>query len=510
MLPINPGKLAAAVAGIMLAGAIPAFAADPSRAELLKELRRLSERLEKLETRNAALEKNIQPAPAREEGQLAQRVKALEENNAKLEAALDDDRLSENQPDLATRLKAVEYQSLGMLKQARTVEALEGVTAGISLTTVAQGARGVPADAGIGSSQLNYRGDVFVSLPMPTIGDTDSKIFAQFRMGQGNGLNALSNVFAKPNASAFRVAGVSQPDDSVAILGQAWYQATIPLPFGGFKPRSRETLEINFGKMDPFVFFDQNAAANDETRQFLNTVFVHNALLDAGGDIGVDANGFSPGLRVSYFNEKAKPENWRLSLGVFGAGQGANYVKFFGSPLVIAQAETQQKFFGGLTGNYRIYAWNNGQGPDYDGTASAHGGWGVNFDQRIGDGVTAFGRYGQGAKGKLRFDRAVSLGAEIGGGYWGRGGDAAGMAFGAQRISANFRNDSAALDANGDGTPDFGYTAQGWEKVSELYYRYRINKQFELSPDFQLIQNPAGNGAASSVKILGLRAQLMY
>ena len=480
MPPFKPKHLASALAGIILAGSIPAFAADPTQAELLKELRRLSERLEKLEA-----------------------------HNAKLEAALEDDRLSENQPELATRLKATESKAYGMQKMARTVEALDGVSAGVSLTTVAQRASGVPAGTDIASSQLNYRGDIAVTLPMPKVGDTDSKLFAQIRIGQGSGLNALPTVFAKPNASAFRASG-GNPDDSVAILGQAWYQATIPLPFGGFRPHSRESLEINFGKMDPFVFFDQNAAANDETRQFLNTVFVHNALLDAGGDIGVDANGFSPGVRVSYLNEKEKPENWRLSLGVFGAGRGANYVKFFGSPLVIAQAETQRKSFGGLTGNYRLYVWSNGQGPGYDGTASYHGGWGVNFDQRLGDGITAFGRYGQGRKGKLRFDRAVSLGAEFGGSYWDRGGDAIGLAFGAQRISASFRNDSAALDANADGTPDFGYTAQGWEKVSELYYRYRINKQFELSPDFQLIQNPAGNGAASSVKILGLRAQLMY
>ncbi|HUX63679.1 carbohydrate porin [Sulfuricella sp.] len=509
MPPFSPGKLAAALAGIMLTSTVPAFAADSSQAELLKELHRLSERLEKLEAHNAALEKKLQTPPAEPEAELAQRVKALEENNAKLEAALEDDRLSENQPEMATRLKAVEMQALNMQKPARTVEALDGVTAGVSLTTVAQRAGGAPSGTDIASSQLNYRGDISVSLPMPKIGDTDSKIFAQFRIGQGNGLNALPSVFAKPNASAFRASG-GNPDDSVAILGQAWYQATIPLPFGGFKPRSRESMEINFGKMDPFAFFDQNAAANDETRQFLNTVFVHNALLDAGGDIGVDANGFSPGVRVSYLNEKEKLEKWRLSLGVFGAGRGANYTKFFGSPLVIAQAETQQKFFGGLTGNYRLYAWNNGQGPDYDGAASSHSGWGANFDQRIGDSITAFGRYGQGSKGKLRFDRAVSLGAELSGSDWSRGGDAIGLAFGAQRISANFRNDSTTLDANGDGTPDFGYTAQGWEKISELYYRYRINKQFELSPDFQLIQNPAGNGAASSVKILGLRAQLMY
>ena len=509
MPPFKHKYLAAVVVCVALTGTPPTFAATPTQAELLNELYSLKQRMEKLEAQNAELERKLQITPPRPTEELAQRVKVLEENKAKLDAALEDDRLSENQPEIATRLKAVEMQTLNMQKQTRTVESLEGVTAGISLTTVAQRASGLPADDTFAASQLNYRGDIFVNLPMPTVGDTDSKIFTQFRLGQGNGLNALTSVFAKPNASAFRASG-GNPNDSVAILGQAWYQASIPLPFGGFKPRSRESLEINFGKMDPFAFFDQNAAANDETRQFLNTVFVHNALLDAGGDIGVDANGFSPGMRVSYLNQREKLEKWRLSLGVFGAGQGANYVRFFSSPLVIAQAETQQRFFGGLTGNYRLYVWNNGQGPDYDGTASAHRGWGLNFDQRIGDGITSFGRYGQGNQGKLRFDRTVSLGAELGGSYWSRAGDALGIAMGAQRVSADFHNDSATLDVDGDGKPDFGYAAQGWEKLSEFYYRYRINKQFELSPDFQLIQNPAGNGAASSVKIVGLRAQLMY
>ena len=128
-----------------------------------------------------------------------------------------------------------------------------------------------------------------------------------------------------PNAVAFRASG-SNPDDSVAILGQAWYQAAIPLPFGGFKPYSRETLELTFGKMDIFGFFDQNTAAGDESRQFLNSVFVHNPLLDAGGEVGVDANGFQPGFVASYVNARDKMQPWRLSFGVFGAGErGANY-----------------------------------------------------------------------------------------------------------------------------------------------------------------------------------------
>ena len=153
------------------------------------------------------------------------------------------------------------------------------------LATVVQGASGLPSDTPDSGTQLNYRADVTVELPLQPIGDIEHKLFGGFRMGQGQGLNTaftdLGYYASAPNALAFRASGAS-PDDSVVILGQAYYQASIPIPFGGFKPYSRETLDITFGKMDIFSFFDQNAAAGDESRQFLNSVFVHNPLLDAG------------------------------------------------------------------------------------------------------------------------------------------------------------------------------------------------------------------------------------
>lgn len=446
---------------------------------------------------------------------LAARIEALEQQNKDMEKALASDRISEKEPELVTRLKAVESQSLGMLKQARTVEALDGITAGFSFTTVAQqpskaaSQLGADIDGKFGNSQLNYRGDAYVTLPLDNIGDTESKVFAHFRFGQGFGLNDLYS-FSKPNASAFRVTSTN-PDDSVAILGQAWYQATIPLPFGGFKPHSKETLEVNFGKMDPFLFFDQNAAANDETKQFLNTAFVHNPLLDAGGDIGVDANGFTPGVRVSYVNKVDKSEPWRLSLGVFGAGRGSNYTRFFSSPLIIAQAETQQRFFGGLLGNYRVYYWRNGQAPGFDGSSAQRSGWGASADQRVGDATTLFARYGQHISGSgARFDRALTAGFELAGFDWGRGADSLGLGGGLLHASNDFRTASATLDADHNGIPDYGYAASGSERLLEIYYRWRFNKQFELSPSLQLIGNPGGNGGAPVYRIIALRAQITY
>ncbi len=487
LIPMKPLALAAAL--LCAAGSA---AAAPSQAELVKLLEKLNQRVERLEQRNAELERELRTnrtqAQTAAGGNVEQRVQALEKQQETLARSLESDNISEREPELATRLKAVESQAQGMLAAARKMEALDGISAGLSLSTVAQRS----SESG---SQLNYRGDAYVSLPLEPVGDIQHRVFAQFRLGQGEGLNGLST-YSVPNATAFQVGSVA-PDDSVAVLAQAWYQADIPLPFGGFAPRSKEMLEVTFGKMDPFVFFDQNAAAGDETRQFMNAAFVHNPLLDAGGDIGVDANGFTPGFRLSYYNMTSKPQNWRVSLGVFGAGErGANYQRTLAQPMVMLQAETEQRLFGGLAGNYRIYAWRNPQALHFDeSTTERHTGWGISADQRVGDGVTLFGRYGHQVSGNVKFDRALTLGAEFNGSYWSRGGDSIGLAAGWLKSSRDYRDAEAAASA---------------EQVAELYYRYRISPQFELSPSLQYIGNPGGDNAASALKILGLRAQLTY
>ncbi|MBZ0105610.1 MAG: carbohydrate porin [Sulfuricella denitrificans] len=493
-----------AMAAAVMCATLPAHGGEASQEELLKEMKRLSARLEKLEKNNADLEKKLQ---VRNEP-LAPRVQALEDYNIRIEKSLASENVSENEPELTARLKAAEYQGLEMQKSSKVIESLDGIHAGASFTTVAQKTSGTDNK----DIHLNYRTDITVSTPAGTMGDATGMLFGHFRIGQGKGASDALTAFSGPNATAFQLGTADLADTTAVMLAQAWYQADIPLPIGGFKPRSRETLTINFGKMDPFGFFDQNAAANDEGRQFLSSIFVHNALLDnpMAANVGADAYGFTPGVRLSYLNEKSKPENYRLSLGVFGSGHGANFSQAFTSPFIIAQAETRQVLFSGLAGNYRVYAWHNGQAPTYNRETVVHRGIGFNFDQRLDDYVTLFGRYGKGWGEGQPFDQTVSMGAEFGGSYWSRGGDALGMAFGMNKVSAGFSRDSSSVDADGDGKPDFGFHASGSEKVMEIYYRHRLNKQFEVTPDFQYILHPAGNGDAPDVKILGARAQLMF
>ena len=56
----------------------------------------------------------------------------------------------------------------------------------------------------------------------------------------------------------------------------------------------------------------------------------------------------------------------------------------------------------------------------------------------------------------------------------------------------------------------YSFTPQGAETVAEIYYRYRLSPQFELSPDFQWITRGGGNQDAEPIKVFALRANIAY
>ncbi|MBI1425361.1 MAG: carbohydrate porin [Gammaproteobacteria bacterium] len=435
------------------------------------------------------------------------RVRQLEKDKADLEKSLSGQYISEDEPDLSARLKAVESQANSYKKAVNTMEGLEGIKTNAGLTMLGQSLQGsVPS--GQKDGELNYRADVTVTLPGGEFGNANGIIFTHFRMGQGLGLETPNNAFSSVNATSFQRPG-NTASDSTVLLAQLWYQLNVPLPLGGNPGLSRSHLEFNIGKMDPFGFFDQNDVADDESRGFINQAFVHNPLLDIGGDVGVDDFGFTPGMRIAYINESSTPQTYAFSVGIFATGNGASYNDSFGSSFAIAQFDTHQRFFGS-DGNYRLYVWRNTLGTDYDGTGAEHSGVGISMDQHVGDYTKLFARYGHQLQGKVRFDQALTVGAEFGGSYWNRGADAIGVALGWLKISDDFHQDSLTVDANGDSVPDYGYQADGAEQVAELYYRYHFNKEIALSPNLQLIRHPGGNSQASDVKAAGLRLQIDY
>jgi len=444
----RPARGSLVVLALALGGGAATTKADD--AALLAEIRKLADRIERLEQRNRELERPVVPSETTE---------------------------------------------------PRRSGSLEGIDVGGSLTGVVQQVDRHGTATGERESRASYRGDVTVTMPGGEMGGAEGRIFAHFRFGQGSGVSLRPTYTSTPNTTAFQTA--ASPDDAYAIVAQAWYRLTVPLPSRDLGAEVRERLEFTAGKIDPFLFFDQNAAADDETVRFMNNAFVHNPLLDSGGDVGADAYGFAPGLRIAYVSERNKPDTWGASLGVFGSGPGADFTDSPGDPFVIAQLEATHRFAEGQPGTYRVYAWRNGRASDFGGTVERHSGWGVSADQRIGDALTLFTRFGGEFRGRVRFDRALTLGAEIGGDYWGRATDALGLAAGLLRTSGAYR------DATADGTLA-GYAASGTERIAEIYYRWRLNDRFDLTPDVQWIRRPGGDASASDVFVGALRARVGF
>ncbi|AVO41032.1 carbohydrate porin [Simplicispira suum] len=428
---------------------------------------------------------------------LAERVERLEAQNIQLRTALESDRISDTEPELATRLKAVEAQQQAMKGPAgKLAEAFDGISVEGSLTGMVQHAsRNALADPTSGRSRANYRGDLAVTLPGGDFGVSKGTVFVHARFGQGEGLGLRPTYTGTANSTTF---SGTDPDDTQFTLAQAWYQLDMPLGEG-----DANKATFTLGKIDPFGFFDQNAIADDETRHFSNNVFVHNPLLDSGGDIGADRFGFSPGAIAAYENTSDKAMPWGASLGVFGSGNGANFSGSSGRPFVIAQAWVSPRI-NQLPGTYRAYAWSNARGADFDGGEARHGGIGVSLDQRVSDDLTLFARYGHQTSGRVLFDNALTLGAELDGSAWRRGSDGLGVAFGVLRTSGRYASASAADPAG------YGYAARGSERIGELFYRLHLNDHVEITPSLQVISRPAANADAKRIAVLGLRARVGF
>jgi high affinity Mn2+ porin len=438
---------------------------------------------------------------------LADRVESLEKQNKELEKSLASERLSEKEPEIATRLKAVEFQTLSMQKQARQIEALEGISVGASLTGVGQRAsRDGVAGFASRQSRANYRGDVSVTLPGGEMGDIEGKIFTHFRFGQGNGVGLRPTYTSTPNTTAFETnAG---PDDSFAILAQAWYQLKVPLPRDGIKANSREHHPPH-RRQDRLLRLlrPERRGRRRVVPKFLNNAFVHNPLLDSGGDIRADAYGFAPGAILQYVNEHDKSRTWGLSLGAFGSGPGANFSGSMGKPYIIGQADTTWRW-NHLPGNYRAYLWTNGRGMGYDGLERRHSGIGMSIDQK----VTTTSRCSAATATRVPARCASTARSPSARKSPATPGDAAPTRSARRRPPAHQPRPIAATRSRSTSTATarLDPRASGTERIGEIYYRFRVNSLFELTPDFQFIQRPGGDGGAPTVKVVGLRAKLGF
>src|SRR4029453_12977463 len=141
----------------------------------------------------------------------------------------------------------------------------------------------------------------------------------------------------------------------------------------------KQRVALSAGRLDLTNYFDHNAAANDETSQFLSDALVNNPALG----LAVNGSGFAAvfdpkkGLNFKIGLQQSNPEATSLSDSIYSF-PGVGY---FLNP------------FGLGEGNYRVWYRINSTGKDAVGRKHLAGA-GISFDQRLSPTVTLFGRYG--------------------------------------------------------------------------------------------------------------------
>ncbi|GAB4350448.1 MAG: hypothetical protein Kow0099_33990 [Candidatus Abyssubacteria bacterium] len=346
-------------------------------------------------------------------------------------------------------------------ERAGVAEQLGNIRVAIGMTGIVQGSIDGEDVSGEGDDQTDGSWSIDVELESP-IGE-NGLAFVRVEPGQGEGLtDEFEGLFQNVNDDA-------ADNESRFEVTEAWYEHYL------FDNRAGLTV----GKVDVTNYFDTNAMANDERYQFLNSALVNSAAVE------FPDNGLGAVLTVN-------PAEWIwVSLG--WAEADSDWEDIADDGFGMFEAGFKPNLFQ-KEGAYRVYAWVNGSDKELlerPGTQDEGWGVGVSFDQKLTELLTAFLRAGWQDDDVYEVEGAWSAGFEIRGSRWSREHDVLGVA-----VAQALVNDKLEPDDT--------------ETLFEAYYSIALNERFHLSPDIQVINNPAGDDENDTLVVLGTRAQLEF
>ncbi|MGB5830520.1 MAG: carbohydrate porin [Thiohalocapsa sp.] len=238
------------------------------------------------------------------------------------------------------------------------------------------------------------------------------------------------------------------------------------------------------GRIDQSAYFDANRVANDGYSQFIAFAFENNPSIpwSTYGDFGGLLR-FDPGPDLYLMASVAAAGNDQPRVAWSSGGRSAwNQMIEIG---------ITRRLPGLGRGHYRLTPWHNKTG--------GAGGFGVafNLDQELGNlqrrrlaacgQPIGFFRAGIGDPDVTPVERFISGGLSVANPF-GRSGDQIAVGVGWSRPS-----------------PSAGERS---ETLVEAYYRIALTDSLALTPDLQLIIDPANNEGTSEVVVLGVRLQL--
>ncbi len=400
-------------------------------------------------------------------GELVKEVKALKAKVIELENKIArQEKLAVENDKIIERVDKLEHADTRILHKEDGGYEIGGLKIGAGATFVSQYAID-PNTAGDENHVLD--GTYSIDLEIEKDIGTSGLAFIHLEAGEGNGLDGDEvTTFSTVN----REANNTNMDVDVT---EVWYEHNF----------LDNRLVTTAGKIDSTVYLDQNNIANDETSQFLSTIFRNSSAID------FPANLNTWGVRVG-----ALPFDWlEAGVGVFDGDD--DWEDLLEDYFVFSQLNIKPNLLE-REGNYRVYAWyndsNHTQWIDVTDTTDQNFGFGTSFDQSISDRLTIFTRFGWQDPDVSLIEWAWSTGLQFEGDPWGRENDYLGLAVG--------------MDIPGDEYGDAG-NADDPEGHVEAYYNFQVNDHIHISPDYQLVWNPNGEDDGP-VNIISMRGQIDF
>jgi len=262
------------------------------------------------------------------------------------------------------------------------------------------------------------------------------------------------------------------------------------------------------GKFGVNDFFDINDEVSDQTTQFLNQAICNNGAFDYVQDLS--GHGYTYGARLAFETP------WVLFDTAFFSSDSHldNINKKYS---VLAGVTFTPKFTEKIKGEYNFYFFknfgeygrfdNNGNFFSKDPNAGTEDsaintannpddldkkGFGISIDQDISFGIDLFAKYGKqdddrDVRHYQDMDESYMFGANISGENWSRKYDILGIAYEIGKLTGNHRK------AHKKGYNSFfsrsGTKSYDDERVLEIYYKFAINENMNISVDYQHIEN---------------------
>ncbi len=389
------------------------------------------------------------------------------------------------------------------------------------------GPRSLLRDEGIKTS---VTATLFLGLQLPWHG---GEVYIDPEVSGGEGLSGVNGLGDFSNGDISHV-GMPEPEPYVARL---FYKQTFDL--GGPTEDLAEgpnqlpvtsdisRLTLALGKFSIVDYFQQSAYANDPRSQFFGEAL----FTDGAWDYPADTRGYTEGAMI-----ELNQANWALRYGAVAMPKNANgstYDSRLRKALgQVLELEERYKLLFQRDGALKVAFANGAHMGNYgeateigkltgttpnitkDASFSYKWGFGLTLDQQLTDNLGTFLRlsWNDGHTETFAFtaiDRSLAVGLSLQGSSWGRPQDVAGLALVIDGLAHDHREYLAAggLDFDiGDGRlPHYAL-----EDVIEAYYRFKLNDNVYISPDFQLVDHPAYNADRGPVIIGGIRAHAEF